>query len=352
MYGLLARAAALAILGVHLRLAVSSTNTPQLRVFGDSLSDTGRLKELTHELAPPSAYWNGRFCNAPIYSELLASLLRMRLDSHAVGMAKTAVGPDRTIFGKMGLEPPTSEEQIARFATDHPGFNQTAGAYQDIAVLEIGSNDAIGFLGERGSRTIYEFADQLSTTVVQQLQQLYRVGFRQLLAVNLPALDLAPKVIGERHASNAAVLVATYNRMLADKAHAWADTVSLGFLGVVDLGEFVKAALQPTVAGALGITDTRTFCLRGAWLALFNDRVYFSNIAEFLFSFDSGSRCSDPASFFFFDPIHPTGRVQWLFGCHMSEHIKALRSGRMPEKPTTHSLLALIAKCGLWVSSK
>ncbi|KAJ2358981.1 hypothetical protein H4S01_006197, partial [Coemansia sp. RSA 2610] len=56
---------------------------PTLYVFGDSLSDTGRLQAMTHGLIPPPAYWKGRFSSGPVWNEYLSLLMNTRLDNRA-----------------------------------------------------------------------------------------------------------------------------------------------------------------------------------------------------------------------------------------------------------------------------
>ncbi|KAJ2509722.1 hypothetical protein H4217_008203, partial [Coemansia sp. RSA 1939] len=50
----------------------------------------------------------------------------------------------------------------------------------DIAVLEIGANDANSAFVEieSGNQSVYEFADQLSDEVVLQLEMLRHIGFK------------------------------------------------------------------------------------------------------------------------------------------------------------------------------
>ncbi|KAJ2449321.1 hypothetical protein EV183_004952 [Coemansia sp. RSA 2336] len=294
-----------------------------LHVFGDSLSDTGRLKSLTHGRIPPAAYWNGRFCSGPVWNEYLALLLNARLENYAVGVAK-AITVHRSLFGLFPLDPPTTLDQIADFA-----LNGSSVSHRDYAFLEAGSNDVASALVDiiAGKQSAYEFAQNLSSIVVGQLQMLYDIGFRKIIAFNLPALDQTPIVVQKQRSMLAHVLVFTYNRLLKEKALKWVQSHELDTFQLVDLNQFMLAAVQPDVMSALNITNRSKYCISGSWLALFEDRLLFSNVLKFAISDDSVDECADAGSLFFFDPIHPSERVQRLFGYYMYEYIQNLDAG-------------------------
>ncbi|KAJ2364966.1 hypothetical protein H4S02_010768, partial [Coemansia sp. RSA 2611] len=288
---------------------------PTLYVFGDSLSDTGRLQAMTHGLIPPPAYWKGRFSSGPVWNEYLSLLMNTRLDNRAVGVAK-AQASRRSFLNVLPLEPPTTRDQISNFMLDNPDFNVSARSTLDTAILEVGSNDAASALVDysAGKSTIYEFAQTLSNAVVEQLQSLYDAGFRRILVLNLPALQRTPIVIRKGRERIAQVLVSTYNQMLDKKARRWAQLLDLELFDVVDLGRFVQTALEPTVMRAMGIMDSHSYCVGGSWLALFEDHLRVASMLRYVVAADSTVKCTDPSRLFFFDPTHPSERVQRLFG--------------------------------------
>ncbi|KAJ2845057.1 hypothetical protein IWW36_004943 [Coemansia brasiliensis] len=310
---------------------------PTLHIFGDSLSDIGRLKSLTHGRIPPSAYWNGRFCSGPVWNEYLALLLNAQLKNYAVGVAK-ATTVHRSFLGVLPLDPPTTLDQITGF-----GLNGFVVSTMDYAILEIGSNDVASALVDivAGKQTAYEFAQNLSTTVVGQLQMLYDIGFRRIIVFNLPALDQTPIVIQKDRSMLAHVLVFTYNRLLKEKAMEWAHKHILDRFQLVDLTQFMLAATQPNAMMALNITNKSEYCISGSWLALFEDHLQLSSLLKFAIFANSADKCADASSFFFFDPIHPSERVQRLFGYYMYEYICKLDAGLPPLIPSAETLLNL-----------
>ncbi|KAJ2868655.1 hypothetical protein FB639_004845, partial [Coemansia asiatica] len=218
---------------------------------------------------PPPVYWNGRFSSGPVWNEYLSLLLNFDLANHAVGMAKSET-IHRKILNIIPLDPPTTQDQIFEFATNlQLGNVPPPNPAMDIAVLEIGSNDANAAFVEvsEGLLTIYEFAQMLSDIVVEQLQSLSDLGFRKILVTNLPALQHAPIVKS-------------------------------------------KGRARPLVSKALGVTDTETYCVGGSWINLFNDHLYFTDFMKYLVSSDSNiALCNDPGTKFFWDPVHPSERV-------------------------------------------
>ncbi|KAJ2590144.1 hypothetical protein H4R99_007200 [Coemansia sp. RSA 1722] len=271
---------------------------------------------------PPRVYWNGRFSSGPVWNEYLSLLLDFNLDNHAVGLAKSET-VHRMILNLLPLDPPTTEDQIAEFATNlQLGNTAPLNPLVDIAVLEIGSNDANSAFVEvpEGDLTIYEFAHQLSDIVVGQLQSLSDLGFRKILVTNLPSLQHAPIVRAKQRTDMAQVAVSYYNRLLKEKTDSWRQSVGedLDLFDIVELGGFVDIAIRPSVSLELGITDTVSYCVAGPWVDLFNDQLSLTKFMRYLVSSDSNAAlCDDPGTRFFWDPVHPSERVHRLFAYHI-----------------------------------
>ncbi|KAJ2071465.1 hypothetical protein GGH13_003334 [Coemansia sp. S155-1] len=323
---------------------------PTLHIFGDSLSDTGRLHSLTYGMVPPKSYWKGRFSSGPVWNEYVAQLLNIGLDNHAVGVAKS-ISVHRRFLNLIPLDPPNTMDQILELQKAHSSFSSMHR--HDIAVLEVGSNDAASALIDiaSGRQSVDEFAQRLSDNVIIQLGQLKAIGFKHILVVNLPALQHTPIVKQKHRESIATAVVTTYNSLLETKAREWRLTSGLDHFAVIDLARFMDTAIQPAVIKALNITDTRSFCVGGSWLSLFDDEISVSKFLRFLFSSDSKPMCTDPSSHFFFDPIHPTDRVHRLFGYCAHQIIARQVAGLPPFEFTNENLIALIARHKLGVST-
>ncbi|KAJ1726785.1 hypothetical protein LPJ72_006211, partial [Coemansia sp. Benny D160-2] len=171
----------------------------------------------------------------------------------------------------------------------------------DIAVLEIGANDANSAFVEieSGNQSVYEFADQLSDEIVLQLEMLRHIGFKRILVANLPALQHTPIVKRKSRSLLAATTVSVYNQMLDFKAKEWSQQANLDSFAVIDLGKFLTIAMSPSVTQSLGITNITSFCASGQWLSLFEDQITSLDFMKYVVS-ESGAEvstdCEDPSS--------------------------------------------------------
>ena len=68
----LARIATVIILFAYVPARCHAEDFSSIYFFGDSLSDVGNLNAVTLGILPGDAYYDGRFSNGPVYSELLA----------------------------------------------------------------------------------------------------------------------------------------------------------------------------------------------------------------------------------------------------------------------------------------
>lgn len=114
-----------------------------LLVFGDSLSDTGRLWAVSEQTfgqgVPPSEpglYWQGRFTNGPVAVEVMAQTLGLTLDSRAWGGAFSGQG---NLLGNSGpLADSGLQGQVGAYLVEQP----TVGPDIQI-VLWAGLNDLV-----------------------------------------------------------------------------------------------------------------------------------------------------------------------------------------------------------------
>ncbi|KAI8319921.1 hypothetical protein GQ54DRAFT_299002 [Martensiomyces pterosporus] len=315
---------------------------PTLHIFGDSLSDIGRLKSKTLGLVPPPPYWNGRFSSGPVWNEYLSLLLGYGLDNRAVGAAETTNSHVK-LLGFIPLDIPSTHDQIAEFQSANPNFAQSEASNVDVAFLEIGSNDIISNLGSiaANKETVDSYTEGLSNTIISRLQQLKDVGFKNIFVVNAPAIQYTPIVKLENRQQAANATVAAYNSKLAQKANAWAQAAGIKTFGVADLGTYVALTLRPSVSSALGIVDTKASCVGGDALNLFEDDNHVEALLKFFFDLKDTILCSDPSKNYFFDPLHPNERAHRLFGYYTLELVKARLAGSTYEL-TEAGLIALI----------
>jgi phospholipase/lecithinase/hemolysin len=233
-----------------------------LYVFGDSLSDTGRLYAATYELTggaygiPPSpAYYNGRTSNGPLWAEYLAPALGLEydeLDNFAWAGANT--GRINAWEEDFGVDFPGMLDEVDEFVV---GLGRHRKADKKaLYVVFGGSNDFFRILagGEDPNVVIPEAV----VNIVRIVLTLRLLGAEHIVVVNLPDLGLTPRVRAidasvPGTAATVTYLSVTFNTLL-DQAlnglrcdvgrvdafatiNAWvADPVAYGFTNVTDIG--------------------------------------------------------------------------------------------------------------------
>ncbi|KAJ2794471.1 hypothetical protein H4R20_006214 [Coemansia guatemalensis] len=329
--------AAAAIANVH-AVAIRAADKPTLHIFGDSLSDIGTLKQLTLGLAPAAPYWKGRFSSGPVWNEYLSLLLGYDLYNKAVG-GSTSDNSHSTLIDVLGIHLPSTQDQINYFKFIRPLYKKDATRDQDIAILEIGANDYFADTEDivGGSLTVSSFTSTLSTTVVDQLEQLRKIGFKNIIVANLAAIQYTPMASQDNQRELADTTVTIYNAQLKSKADAWAkDAEDLSLFAIADIGKFVEVTVNSkSIIKALGLTNVTGACLDTL------DTKSAASMINSCMNDASDSVCTDPSTFYFFDSVHPSERVQRLFGYYSWKEISALKEGKSFE-PTEANLLSLI----------
>ena len=150
--------------------------------FGDSLSDVGNLDNSTFGIQPGDEYFEGRFSNGPVYSELLTEKLGLGvLKPSSEGGTNYAYGGARTsgtTFFEGGSFLDDLDEQVDRFLEKHQPSADI------LYVVWAGSNDFI--LGDATNSL------GRAKRVVAQIDRLVQAGAANLLSINLPLLGETP----------------------------------------------------------------------------------------------------------------------------------------------------------------
>ncbi|KAJ2474439.1 hypothetical protein GGI02_000061 [Coemansia sp. RSA 2322] len=334
-------------------LAIPGASKPTLYVFGDSLSDIGTLRQLTLGLVPPPPYWQGRFSSGPVWNEYLVQLLGYNLYNKAVGGGtsdNTQASLTNFLPIPVPINIPSTQDQINYFKFINPLYSLSNTRSLDIAVLEVGANDFFVDMFKLGTNalTVDSFVETLSNTVVGQLEQLRKIGFKNIVVTNLAAIQYTPMaaLLNLESVSNATVT--QYNQVLSTKANAWAKGASgLGFFNVADIGGFVELTVKSSaITTALGITNTKTSCVGGNLLNLVQAENKLLALFQLVLDANENLLCSNPSTNYFFDPVHPAERVQRLFGYYGKEVMTAIIQGQNYELSEAN-ILSLISKYNL-----
>jgi thermolabile hemolysin len=246
----------------------NSTPFSRIIVFGDSLSDSGNFYRMTGNTLPPSPpYWQGRFCNGPVWIEYLAEDLGMAglEDNYAVGGAATGTANDSAPFGGV-------QNQIARYLSSHQGDPDA------LYILWAGHNDVTLAL----TTGRYDLS-QIVPNTINNIRTLWAAGARHVLVVNLADLGKTPMLVSTKDSAMVSWLVASINENLAD---ALGGLAAEGMPTItVDAFAFVDAVVaSPELFGFSNVTDAGI-------------SIYPAN----------------PAGYLFWDNVHPTTEFQHAF---------------------------------------
>jgi outer membrane lipase/esterase len=247
-------------------------------VFGDSLSDAGRLHDLTFGLAPESPpYWNGRFSNGPVWAERVEDAFR------AAGLPRSnqAWGGAQARRDWDGIPDLARQAQAWR---DLPSRRKGAAP---MAAIAIGANDVMGAIGEA---SMSDTGRKAANEVASVTRYLARRGMTSFVLVNLPDLGRIPEYAlrdDPGKAEKASRGAAAFNRQLDQR-----------------IGEMRAEGM-----------DVRRFDLFSAFGALLDDPQDFGFADATRPCLRSGRRCSDAeaAGKVFFDRIHPTTAAHAVF---------------------------------------
>jgi len=240
----------------------------KMLVFGDSLSDVGNVHLLTGGLYPESPpYYQGRFSNGPVWSEITAERLGVgALSASLSGGTCCAYGGAETGYGLSSNFTPNLGSQIAA----HLSGQQVRE--DQLIVVWGGAND---FLAGGQTDPAVPVAN-----LVEHVTTLAAAGGEVFLVPNLPPLGKTPAHRGQPSEAVMDQLSTQFNTLL----EAEMDALAAG-LGITVLQMDVQAMLEevlarPAAFGFANVTDR----------ALVDDTPA-PNAEEYLF----------------WDEVHPTG---------------------------------------------
>jgi phospholipase/lecithinase/hemolysin len=238
--------------------------------FGDSLTDTGNFYSLSGGYPPPP-YYEGRFCNGPLWVEYLAADLGMTYmpeDNYAVAGATTGTLNSNDAPGRQF---PGLQDEIDTFVSAG-GVGEPERA---LFIVGAGANDF--FIGQQTDESPQSIIANGVNNTVLAVQRLWATGANYIMVMNLPDLGVTPLGLSSGDAASLTQLCAAYNQVLGlalDRlAQAGIPTLRLDAFAVLD-----RMATNPATYG-------------------------FSNVTVPLLMAPAGA---DPAQFLFWDPVHPT----------------------------------------------
>ncbi len=259
-------------------------------IFGDSLSDEGRVYALMEELFPdPDFYYQGRFSNGPIWAEYAF--------------------PDRLNFAYGGAL--ANHDNI--FSSDFDDLLDNTGVFDQIDeyfaqspdniaettfIIYVGPNDMLAmtdFDDPNTPSSIVEIVDNIEASVIR----LKKAGATDITVIGMADLSLTPYV---RHSASLfqqrVITRATirFNKKLIDMA----DALDIHYFPADEVMEAIMA--DAAANGLINVSDACLTVVNG-----------------------EGVVCDNPDAYLFWDNVHPTTFVHGLFA-----RLYMNRSGLMP----------------------
>jgi outer membrane lipase/esterase len=240
-------------------------------VFGDSLSDSGRLFAITGGTQPPSPpYFAGRFSNGPVWVELLPGRLGgftfSPATNFAVGGAESGTG------GPLGV---TQQLALSGAAPVNPGT---------LGVVWAGANDYLNRLATVGPTVL---VPQVIGNIVTAAGTVAARGAGAVLVANLPDLGSTPggAAQGPATAFNLRAVTNIHNSGLHGALMGLEASRNTRIIVLDTYGLFADVLANPSL---YGITNTSIPCITPA---------------------GATGACASAAAAsgaLFFDPIHPS----------------------------------------------
>ncbi len=262
--------------------------------FGDSLSDSGNLFAATSALgapSPPPPYFQGRFSNGRVFTELLGNSLALTVTAPASVKSSLNFAFGGATAGGSSTLPPAMAIQLGLFQA-----RAIAPVKTDLFTVLFGANDLIPVLTSPATAANPTNIDtagfNAAVTVANGVQTLVGLGAKTIVIGGLPNLGATPRSVGAGSTGMAFGLRATtaFNNELTSRLRTIASGAAAADVNLVYLD--LQGALDRIILDhkALGYTNVTSFVIAPA----------------------VAGGGGDPNNYVFFDDIHPTAKTHAL----------------------------------------
>jgi outer membrane lipase/esterase len=272
----------------------SAQQFDQYFIFGDSLVDNGNLFRLTGNQVPPAPYFQGRFSNGPVWSEILGSqfeIVPASTINYAIGGSTS--GNINALSARLGAQLPSLPFQV------NSQFNQflTQGTVSPNAlfVVSAGANDYLFLPTQLRATNTQTVVNNLANTVTTLIDK----GARNIIVSNLPTLGNTPQEQALGTASVSTNLAQSHNQNLNIALGAIAR--SRNDVNIIPLD--INALFTEVIAKP--------------------DRFGLTNVTQPCFNQAAGTLCSNPNQYLFWDGLHPTNTGHQLIAQYAASIINA-----------------------------
>ena len=260
----------------------TSYTISDLYIFGDSLSDTGNAKTATSGVFPDRNYYEGRFSDGPNYADQLAQDLNTPLKP------SRSFGSNYAYGGTRSLE---INAQVFNYKENAEGIAKE-GAYY---IVWAGANDLMQIIALQPEDPNDEITKSVGH-IENAIRTLAGMGATKILVPNQPNMAKLPrfKKLAE-NASELQSLTESFNTTLdemLDKLLTDDNIITIKS----DIFDLFNTVL--TNPNDYGLSDIETPC--------------YSKSEIFIELTGEEEICSDSASYFFWDEVHPGTTVHTI----------------------------------------
>lgn len=244
----------LCLLGLFALTAHAAETRPpfsRIVMFGDSLSDTGKMYDKMRGYLPSSPpYYQGRFSNGPVWLERLTQPFPgLKIVNEAEGGA-TAVAYNKISWNPKYQVINNLDYEITQFL-EKDSFKE-----DDLVILWVGANDYLAY----GWNTELD-AKRVRDVISDSANRMVLHGAKQILLFNLPDLGQNPSARSQKVVEAASHVSRYHNELLLNLARQLAPT------GMVKLFEidkqFAEMLRDPQ---NFGLSDTENACYGGGYV--------------------------------------------------------------------------------------
>ncbi|MFB2865179.1 SGNH/GDSL hydrolase family protein [Aeromonas sp. MdU4] len=242
--------------------AVERPAFSRIVMFGDSLSDTGKMyKKMKGYLPSSPPYFEGRFSNGPVWLEILQQehfpglQLVNEAEGGATAVAYNHLGRWNGWLGTYSWNPKYQvinnlEYEVTQF------LKKDQFRPDDLVVIWVGANDYLAYGWNKE-----EDADRVVTTIHTVANDLVSKGVKQILLFNIPDLGQTPSAHSMQVVDKVRHVAKYHNQRLQ------ALTNELAPVGIVKLFEvdkqFDEMMREPQM---FGLSDTVHACFDGGYV--------------------------------------------------------------------------------------
>jgi outer membrane lipase/esterase len=265
-----------AFLFTLLALPLYASSLPSSVIFGDSLSDEGRLYAVTDNTFPPSPFFEGRFSNGPLWAEYMGVMRQNYAFSGAKSDYSNALdsklGPLVANTGLLG--------QVDEYVATQPLPEDMANTQY---YINIGGNDFLALV-ENSDTDLEYLVHETVENIINAANRLREAGAQEVMLIGLPNLADIPlsNDLSLQEQQILALVSVKFNMHLESQA------MHYGY-DYFDMFKLVNKIMgRPSDYG-------------------------LSNVVDACFDEVAGVVCSNPDEYFFWDDIHPTTHIHQIF---------------------------------------